>query len=106
MASDFIIDSMAWYKGRTLNQDIALRFKEFARFLQTNALSTRTLLDLEQPVPDGFEIKSTDVTAEGLAVIRAVYTKWTKSIDRGKSPTDVKVLEKGLAEIRASEQSA
>jgi hypothetical protein len=97
---DFVIDSMAWYKDMQLNQDIHLRFFVIASFLQDNEFTKRTIVTHANDIDDGFTIKSSDLTEAGLAFMRGCYAKWVRSIDRGKSPDDTRVLMRCLNNLR------
>jgi hypothetical protein len=51
---------------------------------------------------DEFAIRSSDVTPEGLAVIREGYDRWCNALDRGTPPSKTTILEKALAKVRTA----
>lgn len=97
---DFVIDKVSWYKGTELKQDVQLRFRTIATFLQDHGLTKKPLLKNASDIEEDFCIRSADLTEDGLQFMRQVYDKWVRSIDRGKSPQDVKMLERALAQLR------
>ena len=40
----YVIDQVSWYEGQPLRQDIRLRFRTIAEFLQENNLTERPLI--------------------------------------------------------------
>ena len=101
---DYVIDSLAWYQHLKLNQDIKQRFVTIASFLQANGLAKHQLIGLDAGVPDDFSLNSEDLTEEGMEFMKLCYSKWVKSIDKGKPATDTRMLEKELKKLRESQQ--
>ncbi len=99
-----VIDSLAWYQHLKLNQDIKQRFVAIASFLQANGLATRQLIGSDAAIPDDFSLNSEDLTEEGMEFIKLCYSKWVKSIDKGKPATDKRMLEKELKKLRGGAQ--
>lgn len=60
----------------------------------------RTILSAEDGITDELAFKSSDLTPDGLSLMKACYDKWLRRIDRGMPPDDVTILEKGLQKIR------
>ncbi|HLW68656.1 MAG TPA: hypothetical protein VKS79_25285 [Gemmataceae bacterium] len=103
--TDFTIDKVSWHtavKGNPETPDeVRMRFKIIVDFLQTNQLATRTLLRTDEQPTEEFAIKASDLTPEGLAVMKKGYDKWLKKVaNRRKDLTDVSILESALREIR------
>jgi hypothetical protein len=83
------------------SEEVILRkLSTLARFLDENGLSTRRLTSAGGSVDRNFVLKSTDLTPEGLQLIRKGYENWER---RAKTPEDVRPLEKALRSIRAEE---
>lgn len=103
----FTIDKVGWHTqtpGNTESVDhIHRRFRAVAVFLQENGLTTRTLLGPHGAVTDEFEIHTSDLTPEGLALAKACYDTWLRRIDKGKSPEDVSLLRRTLEKLRSGE---
>lgn len=79
----------------------------FLKFLQDNGLTRRIFLPDPLAVPIGFELTMKDVTPEALVLWRTGYCKWLDRFDRNPDadPSDVRILEKELAKIRAKSGS-
>jgi hypothetical protein len=73
----------------------------FAKFLQDHGLVRGRLVGEMEDVDDDFAIRSDDLTSEGLSVVRDGYEKWLGRVDRGMAPTDLRILERSLAKLRA-----
>jgi hypothetical protein len=101
---NFVIDSLAWYQNIKLNQDIKQRFVAIASFLQANGLAKRQLIGSDAAIPEDFSLNAEDLTEEGMEFIKLCYSKWVKSIDKGKPATDTRMLEKELKKLRGSRQ--
>lgn len=100
----FEIDCVGWHtqtKGNPESREkIEKRFRVFATYLQDHGLTARRIPGAREALGDDFAIHSKDLTAEGMAFVRAVYDKWLKKIDNGMSPDDVRMLDKALAKLR------
>lgn len=81
-------------------QRLRLKFRTIASFLQSHNLTKGVLLPENVPVEDSFAIRTSDLTSEGIEFMKRAYVKWQKSHDRGKSPSDTKLLEQELAKLR------
>jgi hypothetical protein len=100
---DFVIDKVSWHweSGSEPPQKTLLRFKAIATFLQRNGLVKTTLLDGDDDPAEDFCIRASDLTDEGLRLMKEAYDRWLKAVDNGKTaPEDVSLLEKRLAKIR------
>ncbi len=104
MEKPFTISKVSW-----ITQTYGLQDKRelviedhfnFAKFLQDNDLTNRTLVSRIEEIDDDFEICSNDLTVEGLAFTRKIYDKWISKIDNGMSPKNISLLEKALKKIR------
>jgi hypothetical protein len=107
--SVFTITSYAWRKQiadrlREAGHDapdeteILASLTALARFLEDRALATRALLQDGTLVGQrDFSLRSSDVTEEGLAVIRASFPAWEK---KGCPAADLGPLERALRKIR------
>jgi len=83
------------------SEEIILRnLSTLARFFDENGLSTRKLAGADGSVDRNFVLESTDLTPEGLAVLRKGYEKWHR---QAKTPEDVRPWEKALRSVRAGE---
>lgn len=78
-------------------EDIRLQLSTLAAFLEQHGLTTRDLTDSDGHVGEEFVLRSSDLTQEGLALIRRGYEKWYRRA--AKSPRDVSALEKALKEV-------
>jgi hypothetical protein len=80
------------------SEEVILRkLSALARFLDENGLSTRRLTAPDGSVDRNFVLRSTDLTPDGLQLIRKGYENWER---RAKTPEDVRPLEKALRLIR------
>lgn len=103
--SSFTIDKVGWVTNRpgnsTPRERVIGTMWAFVQFLQNNGLSVRTLAASRDEVDhDEFSVCSDDLTSIGLAVVKASHDKWLRSIDRGRDPSDTKILDKELAKQR------
>jgi hypothetical protein len=100
----FTIDKVSWHTSVRSNPEtpveVLSRFKVVVNFLQVHGLVTRRLLDDGKELEDDFEIRSSDLTPEGMAVMKKGYDKWLKRIvNKRKDLTDTSILEKALRDI-------
>jgi hypothetical protein len=105
MAQDFTIDKVSWHTSVEGNPEtpdrVKQRFRIVAEFLQQNGLTHASLLPLNQDPADDFEIRSSDLTEDGLEIMKRGYDKWLKKVvNQNKDITDVRILQKALQEIR------
>ena len=80
------------------SEEIILRkLSAFAKFFDEHGLSTRKLTAADGSVGRNFVLESTDLTPEGLKVLRKGYESWHR---QAKTPEDVRPLEKAMHSIR------
>lgn len=80
------------------SEDVILRkLSALAKFFDDHGLSTRRLTASDGTVDRNFVLRSTDLTPEGLEVVRKGWEKWHR---QAKTPEDVRPLEKALRSIR------
>jgi hypothetical protein len=75
-------------------------FYQVIKFLQDNKLMVRPMINGIEDVNDDFILMSTDLTEEGVEVMKAAYYKWLQKTDRGMPPEDTTLLMKALNKIR------
>ena len=81
------------------SQEVILRkLAALARFFEENGLTTRKLTAADGTVDRSFVLESTDLTSEGLAVLRKGWKKWHR---QAKTPEDVRPWEKAMHLLRA-----
>jgi hypothetical protein len=100
---DFVIDQVSWHwkSGSEPPEKTLARFKAVVRFLQTHGLVRTPLLKDEDEPTERFCIRASDLTDEGLRLMKAAYDPWLRKIDEGKAaPDDVSLLEKKLTRLR------
>jgi hypothetical protein len=101
---EFTVDKVAWHSQTPGNpetpEQIHRRFRTIVSFLQDHGLTERTLLAPEDELTDGFEIRTSDLTSEGLLLLKNCYDKWLKKIDKGMDPGDIRLLRRSLQAIR------
>ena len=104
MQKPFVITKVSW-----LTQTVGMENERasiindhfhITKFLQDHGLVVRTLMHNIDDITDDFTLSSDDLTAEGLALMKAAYHKWLTKIDNGMSPTDTSMLKKALQKIR------
>jgi hypothetical protein len=104
---DFTIDQVSWHTRVQGNpespESVRRRFRILSDFLQDNGLTVRVLLPDGMEPSDDFAIRSSDLTEEGLEVMKKGYDKWLKKIvNKRKELSDVSLLTKALNDIRGS----
>jgi hypothetical protein len=72
------------------------------KFIQDHGLTRRVLCETAPAIPADFFVYLRDITPEGLEFYRTGYMKWLKRFERNMNadPSDVKVMEKALAQMR------
>lgn len=104
MNKPFTIGRVAWSTQRRGDQlpfdRVALEYWTVSDFLQRHDLTVRQLAGSLSDIADDFEIRSDDLTGEGLQFMRTGYQKWLRMLDRGGDPSDTKILERELAKQR------
>jgi hypothetical protein len=115
MEKPFKIKSFAWTReiaditeraghAAKSDDDVLASLISLARFLEERNLVRRKLLENGKLIGGkGFELWSSDLTDQGIAVIRAGLSKWEKG---GPTPTDVRPLERAYAKVTAKHSSA
>lgn len=102
----FIVGKVAWDTKRHGNPTPPeFYYREYwalTDFLQRNQLTVRKLAHSLAEVTDDFEIRSDDLTEEGLQFMRTGYQKWLRKLDRGDDPADTRILETELAKQRGA----
>jgi len=106
MEDDFVIDQASWHTKKQRNYELDSSiiynyFKGIINYLQENKLTTRIILYDVEKVDDDTHFKKSDLTEEGLELIKKAYGKWVDAVvDKKKSPYDYKILDKALSKIR------
>jgi hypothetical protein len=101
---DFVIDQVSWHweSGSEPPEKTLVRFKAIAGFLQRHGLVKKTLLGEKDEPTERFCIRASDLTDEGLRLMKESYDRWLKRVDQGKTaPNDVSLLERSLAKLRS-----
>jgi hypothetical protein len=102
--SSYTISKVGWHTqtlGNTeTTEQIHRRFHTLASFLQDNGLTVRTLLAPNDVITDESAIRSSDLTDEGLFLLKKCYDRWLKKIDKGMPPDDVTLLQRELLKLR------
>src|SRR5262245_6008895 len=103
---DFTIDKVSWHTSVKGNpetpEQIRQRFWILTNCLQECQLVVRRLASSIDEIGDEFEIKYSDLTPTGWALIRRAYDRWLRSIDRGSKPTD-RLLKRELGKLLAGQ---
>lgn len=109
MVDDYIIDKVGWHtqtEGNPENpEDIDLRFRSLLTFLVEKDLLAREVVVSEGPLPDAFEIRASDLTPEGLAVMKSAYDRSLNALDRGTDPRKVTILSRAVENIRGGDDT-
>lgn len=102
----FVIGKVAWDTKRQGNlTPPEFYYREYwilTDFLQRNELTVRKLANSLSEITDDFEIRSDDLSDEGVQFMRKGYQKWQRMLDRGGDPSDTRILEAELAKQRAN----
>jgi hypothetical protein len=80
--------------------EIENQFYHVTKFLQENGLLVGKSIRAIDDINDDFTLLSTDLTADGLALMRAAYHKWLDKVGAGMPPENVTMLQKALKRIR------
>jgi hypothetical protein len=104
---DYTIAKVSWLTRRKGNESrreqILAHFEIVVRFLLSNQLTTHDLLSGGKKIDDEFFIRASDLTGEGIELMKQGYEKWiSKIVDKGKNPSDVSILKDTLSKIRSS----
>jgi hypothetical protein len=82
------------------------KFWTVVNFLQQNGLTVRQLAESRDAITDAFELRSADLTSDGLKFMRTGYHKWLRMLDRGGDPRDARILERELAKMEIDRERA
>jgi hypothetical protein len=102
----FVIGKVSWDTKRPGNPTPPeFYYREYwvlTDFLQRNNLTVRSIAGSLCDITDDFEIRSDDLTEEGLQFMRTGYQKWLRMLDSGGDPSDTKILEREFARQRGA----
>jgi hypothetical protein len=103
----FIIDTCKWYLDAEMDDASKLdaiekfksRYEPLLGFLFESQLYKR---DLPKSLEDwqSLEIKLSDFSEEGLELVMQCHDQWLDSVEKGISPTNIKLWERELYKIR------
>jgi len=104
-----IFDTDTYYRESTPEATEAARLRVLRytgiaiKFMQDHGLTRRVLCETAPDIPEDFRVYLRDITPEGLEFDRTGFMKWLDRLDRTMhaDPSDVSVMEKALAEMRA-----
>lgn len=105
MEEDFIIDKVSWHTQKVRNYDFDTKiihryFEAVIRFLQEKGLTTRVIVSDFSAINDETCIRVSDLTEEGMLLIKKAYGKWVDyAVDNGR-PDDMSILERALKKIK------
>ena len=103
---DYTIDKVAWHTAVKGNPETAAHISRrlwiLTNFLQENGLVVRRLASSIDEIGDDFEIRHSDLTPVGQALIRRACDRWLRSIDRGSRTTD-RLLKRELPKLLSNE---
>lgn len=105
---DYIIDKVSWHTTRPRNFefDVTLIYKYFKgiiEYLQKNGLTAKSIIAEGEEITEETQIMASDLTEEGLLLVKAAYGKWTEKVaDQKISSDDYRLLDKALKKIRTS----
>lgn len=101
---DFLIYNLGFMLGASKRLDHKKSCREqcasLVRFIRSNGLSREPIEWDEEFPPDDFILRSSQLTEEGVMVMREGLRKWQAAQDRGRPKDDWKILEKALQAIR------
>lgn len=104
MKDPFIVFKVSWLTqtpGEEENRDeIVNQFYCLLSFLQNNNLLASNTIKSVDDLTDEFTLLSTDLTEDGLSLMKASYHRWLTKVDNGMPPEDTTLLEKALKKIR------
>lgn len=106
MSQPFTIFQVAWLTKTPGNEgrrsEIIRHIYQIVKFLQDRDLLVRPLVQGIDGVTDDFALLSSDLTDDGLAVIKSTYDKWLTKVDNGMSPEDWSLLDRALKKVRGT----
>ena len=102
----FTVDKVGWHTQTEGNPEtrerIIRRFWAVVQFLRDEHLLVENPPEGPHQIDDEFSIRSSDLTPQGLALMKIAYDRWLKRIDHGGDPEDVGVLERALRKLQVS----
>lgn len=106
---DMLITSLEYLlscsKKRDYRTMVLSTYRTLARFLQDSKLTTRTLVAPDEEIPHDLKIWQSDLTQEEVELYRDAVQRWLFALDRGTDPTDTRILEQGLADLRKNRET-
>lgn len=108
---DFRIDQVSWHTQRPRNYEfdttiIYIYFKSIISYLESNNLTVRPLNEGKEEITEDTRIMASDLTEEGLLLLKKIFDKWTDQVvDKKIAPDDYKLLDKALKKIRGNNVS-
>ena len=111
MEKDFIIGQVSWFTQVKRNYEFDsqlcyLAFKNIIEYFQKNGLTSRTILAENEEVKEDTCIRASDLTDDGFLLVKKCFDRWIeKVIDKAILPTDYKMLNSALKQIRGSSGS-
>jgi hypothetical protein len=105
MQTEYTIDKVSWHTKIEDNpetpEQVRRRFGVVVAFLQSTGLTVRELLRPGELPSDDFGIRTSDLSPEGLQVMKLGYERWLKRIvNQRKDITDVCILSEAIAKAR------
>jgi hypothetical protein len=110
MEKDFTVDKVEWHTKKIRNYDfdnslIYQYFISIIEYLQKNNLTTKIIATDGQEINDNTSIKKSDLTEEGLELVKKCYSKWIdKVVNQKILSTDYRMLDKALNKLRSQYQ--
>jgi hypothetical protein len=99
-APAFIIDAVSWHTSVEGNPEttksVIARFNTLATFLRSRGLLVRLLPDVDK----AFALRASDLTDEGLRLLKVAHDPWLKRIDHDADSRDATFLEDALVRLR------
>ncbi|MEM7401024.1 MAG: hypothetical protein AAF304_03635 [Pseudomonadota bacterium] len=104
---EFTIDACRWYLHEEMDdasrieaiENFRMRYEPLLGFLNESNLYTS---QLPKTIEEwhSLEIKFSDFTDEGLELVMNCHDQWLESMEKGVSPTNIKLWERELYKIR------
>lgn len=102
MAQPYVILRADWLTKQVGNEhrkdEIIRHFQIALNFFRDNGLLRPNYGT--QVVDENFELRSDDITDDGLNLMKSGYQKWLRKVDKGMDPSDTSILIKELAKVR------
>lgn len=105
MEKDFIIDKASWHTQKVRNYSFDNKiiygyFETAIRFLQEEGLTTRIIISDFSNIGDETCIKASDLTDEGMSLIKKAYGRWVDYVVDNNKPSDTSILARALKKIK------